>query len=466
MTYAGAIDNAQRDADRAVKTGIGLLLLSTTACVVVALTGKAEMLHALVPVLSVAVGAWFLIFSPAYYVSFVMALWLFIPFLRRILDYKVGQYSEDPFMMTAPFLVSGLAILSLIRHREALRHKVFVPFIAVLVAITFGLIVSIGLGSPVEAAKSYLAWAGPVMMGMLTIIHWKEYPTFRRVILSTITYALILTGTYALVQYVVFPPWDKLWFIGAEMSSIGKPEPMSVRVWSTLNSPGPYAMTTLAAVLVQLGRGNLVSTSASFLGVLGLMLSNVRASWLGLVVGLLFAISRADGQLQKRLIVTVGLIVVVGVPLALKSPLADPISDRFSDRVETLGSVNEDGSFQARSSLYADAPGMIMKAPLGKGLGTVSYDSGWITIFIQLGWFGGIVYVVGLLMVFFSALGLRRDTLDHFSTFALTSTLVSMLLMFAGSQQGGAMGTFMWTFFGMVHASSYYNGQAVQRDTR
>src|SRR4030081_1469123 len=52
-----------------------------------------------------------------------------------------------------------------------------------------------------------------------------------------------ILSVYGIIQYVFLPPWDAFWLqnVSAQGSlSFGKPFPFQVRVFSMLNSPGPF----------------------------------------------------------------------------------------------------------------------------------------------------------------------------------------------------------------------------------
>ncbi len=168
--------------------------MAVVICVGVSLTSRIDLLGFLVPMLCVALGAWFIAFVPHYYVSFSLWLWFLTPFLRRVIDFRVGVYDEDPVIMITPYLVSALGFLSVFRHWRTLKHPVFRPLLIALGATTYGLVLTMGVGSPVGAIKGYLGWSGPILLALVILVHWTEYPKYRSAIGSTMKYAAIVLG--------------------------------------------------------------------------------------------------------------------------------------------------------------------------------------------------------------------------------------------------------------------------------
>jgi putative inorganic carbon (hco3(-)) transporter len=92
-----------------------------------------------------------------------------------------------------------------------------------------------------------------------------------------------------------------------------------------------------------------------------------------------------------------------------------PTSDKVQERLSTIGSITEDGSYQGRIEIYQDAFGAILTNPLGSGLGatglsgrinvggteteSVIADAGYAEIVIQYGWLGAplIIYALWLM---------------------------------------------------------------------
>ncbi|MGQ7365911.1 hypothetical protein ACTGWM_10080, partial [Streptococcus suis] len=66
---------------------------------------------------------------------------------------------------------------------------------------------------------------------------------------------------------------------GSALESIGAPIPRMVRVFSTLNSPGPYAQFVSASALIAIATRSRIRWGSIVFSLIGLLLSLVRAAW-------------------------------------------------------------------------------------------------------------------------------------------------------------------------------------------
>ncbi|MEZ4695550.1 MAG: hypothetical protein R2832_03985 [Rhodothermales bacterium] len=96
---------------------------------------------------------------------------------------------------------------------------------------------------------------------------------------------------------------------------------------------------------------------------------------------------------------------------------------------------------------------MIAKSPSGRSC-VDHVRHGWVTTFIQLGWFGGLA-VRGVAALLCFDWGTAFDKIDHFAMLALAAAITSTFLMFSGNQNQGVLGVVMWTLFGLVQASAF-----------
>ena len=67
---------------------------------------------------------------PGLYVGFTWWLWFLTPEMRRLSDYVQGWNPINPVML-APYLVSALAIFTLMHHLPKLQLNRFFPFVLI-----------------------------------------------------------------------------------------------------------------------------------------------------------------------------------------------------------------------------------------------------------------------------------------------------------------------------------------------
>ena len=98
-----------------------------------------------------------------------------------------------------------------------------------------------------------LEWICPVLFGFFLYSRWQNYPKLERLTKQIFLWCVLITGAYGVIQYLVLPEWDQVWLqktieISENARAFGAPEPLKVRVWSTMNSPGVFAQVMMAGL--------------------------------------------------------------------------------------------------------------------------------------------------------------------------------------------------------------------------
>jgi hypothetical protein len=251
------------------------------------------------------------------------------------------------------------------------------------------------------------------------------------------------------------------------MLSIGIPEPLGIRVWSTMNSPSPFAFFMMAGLLTLIDRAGILNISASVFGYLAFLLSQVRTAWLGWFGALIILFSSLKSKYQIRLIIIFTIMALVVVPLTTIEQFSDNIDSRF----ETLSNLEADGSGQARLGIYDRFFSNLLIAFIGIGLGNREItaelelgDSGIISIFLFLGWFGGSVYFSGMLKLIFELWLFSRRSLDLFVNICSSIAISTLLMMPLAGSHADVHGICLWGFLGIGLAGKkyYQNQRAIQ----
>jgi len=247
------------------------------------------------------------------------------------------------------------------------------------------------------ATMELVRWLPPILIGFYVLTRWRMYDRHRHVLESTITTGVLVLGSYGVVQYFLVPSWDAFWMVNSGMHSIGHPSPRQVRVFSMLDSPGPFAMILGTGLVMLFIKDGFFPIISAVPGYLSFLLCRVRGAWIGWMLAIGTIIWLVKGRLRTRLLVSLTAIVILTIPLAVQGPIAD----QTASRAQTLANIEQDGSYRARIALYQAVPQRILINPVGWGLGSRSMDSGVLMLFWNLGWFGGLSYIAGLsLMVF------------------------------------------------------------------
>jgi hypothetical protein len=267
---------------------------------------------------------------------------------------------------------------------------------------------------------------------------------------------VLITATYGVYQYLVAPDWDRLWLVETKLyTSMGKPEPLGLRVWSTMNSPLHFATVMIpGTILLFIGQGVLRFPGLA-LGILSLLLTSVRTAWGGWMVSLVALLGFLKGIVQIRLIALLLVLVVLVVPLSTVEPFAQVIQAR----VTSLTNVKEDQSANDRAGLYGAALDDALKEYIGKGNGNNGpIDSGLLDMVFTLGWLGSLPYVGGIFLLFYSVFqGSKSSTSDPFAS-ATRAIAFGFLPMLAGSNViVGISGMVFWGFLGLGMAANKYH---------
>jgi len=428
---------------------LGLLLI-TALCLA---AGLGKILNIIFPAGSLAVGLFLYLRYPILYVGFTWWVFFLTPFIRRVSDNRSGFTDPSP-MLLAPLLVATITIVTFYRNLPKAHEQGGLPFILSAAGVFYGFLVGMINGLPVPAIISLMTWVSPILFGFHLFVNWRDYPSYRENIQRTFLWGVLVTASYGVYQYLVAPEWDRFWLIQTKLyTSMGKPEPLGLRVWSTMNAPLQFGIVMLAGnILLFIGQGTLRIPGLA-VGILSILLTSVRTVWGGLIIALITLIGSLKGGLQIRLIAFVLMIVLCMVPLST----VEPFSQVIQSRITSLSNVKDDQSAKDRANLYGKTLNLALSEVIGKGNGTLQpIDSGIIELLLTLGWMGAIPYVGGLLLIFYSLFQPSKSKSDPFGS-AARAIVVGFLPMLAGSNViVGISGMVFWGFLGLGMAANKY----------
>lgn len=454
MSIATLFDTAA-DRTRATLLGIGIIILNLLVLVVLlsAPTPHAAKLANLYYLASsTGIGFWLYVSNPPLYLGFVWWMWFLTPFIRRLADYQLGAFTPptEALILLAPFIVTSISGLTLIRYGRTLLQLYAVPFLLCILGVVYGFLVGLPKVGAFAATVSLLEWITPLLLGFHLLALWKLFPQHRQIIRTTFITGTFVLGAYALLQFFVLPGWDRLWMIGSQMNSIGAPEPFEVRVFSMLNAPGPFATILIPGLLLIFESRSIFAKVAAVPGYVGFLLSLVRSAWGGWMLGMFYLVWRLKGRLRVRLLALTVLMAVAVVPFAMMSE----ISTVTTERIESLGNISDDGSLSARQHMYRTATIKALMNPIGQGLGSAGFDSGFVTILWQLGWIGGGLYLGGLAWLLWSVvLAPSAAPPDPFTAILAATVLGYVGLLAFGTEHIEVGGCVLWSFLGLIIAS-------------
>jgi hypothetical protein len=347
----------------ALSTGLAAPAFAAFVALAVA-AGKGGALHLLFTPAALAVGALLYRLDPPRFLGFCLWLWMLTPLVRRLVDWQSAYHVVSPVML-APVLVTGIAGISLVTSWRRLEHSSTYVFSGTLLVLAYGYFMGV-IQSGLSAATFALAsWVAPVLLGFHLAADRHRAPENARALFQTLAWGALVMGAYGVWQYFDPPPWDRLWMLNAEMNSIGLPLPREIRVFSTMNSPGPFAIAMMACLLALLNARGPVRWLAPLPGYVAFMLSLVRAAWGGWVVGALVLLLLAPARQKIRHAALAAVLVASSLPLLA----LEPISGTVTKRLESLADVERDESFADRQDFYADFARIAFTTLAGTGLG-------------------------------------------------------------------------------------------------
>ena len=403
--------------------------------------------------------------SPRAYIAFTWWIWLLTPLVRRVFDLRYG-YHPTSSLLLGPLLVTSVAVLTVLRQRRMLRSSAYVPFLIAATALSYAFLVGVIRQSPVAAAYDMMTWTAPLLFGFHVALEWRQFPQLSRTILSCVIYGLMVVSLYGLVQFVNPPMWDRAWVLNADMFSVGTPAPFVIRVFSTLNAPGPCSIMLLFSLLLGVSAPQRWRAIALALGLVALILTKGRSAWGAFLLGAFVLQLRQPIRSLPRQWLAVGVVILMAAPVITQPRVMAVLTGRAA----SLGNVSGDQSFLARVALTRDAIGNIASDPVGVGLGklggasklltggnsSVALDSGPLEVFTLMGWIGGTLYMMALVAIVLP-LARRPRVLYEQMTAAGTATVAALLVTsLFGNIFTNVSGFFFWSAIGLATAGRTY----------
>ncbi len=381
-------------------------LLMMTALLLV---GAGEIARLIYPPAMVILATWFFVKRREFYFDLVLWCWFLSPFLRRVMDYQAG-WKDPSFILLTPYLVTILAPLLGMRRLTERSFQESAPFILALFAIACGVGFGLFHGSTVEMATPLSDWSVPVLFA------WWVYSTTdndRANILLSVERSffagVLVMGVYGVLQYIFAPAWDTNWLIqlsaNADVNSMGKPQPYGLRVFSTLNSSGVFALVLACGLLILVQSRRKLAPVAAIFGCVSLLLTLGRSAWLTLTIGLALLLFLMPKKVLRAVAIP-GIIVFLAFSLASLSPARDLVGDRFS----SFSRLREDASADDRFTGALRAGQLLFNQPEGYGLGVPQdliasdgsfslNDNGFANGFLALGLLPGLLYFCSLALL-------------------------------------------------------------------
>jgi O-Antigen ligase len=438
-------------------------------CVVVLIVvGAAKILSLLYPLGSLVVGIFLYKRYPIMYISFTIWLTFLSNLVAKLNGYHLGGLGP---LGGAFLIVPFLTIFAVLKHVPNLyKNKDGLPFISCLIVILYGSTIKLirqpmpDLNSLITSELSYIT---PILLGLYLYINWQDYPKYREVMQKTFLWIVLVTSLYGIWQFLVAPAWDTHFMrvTWGENSWMGRTEPFSIRVFSTLSHPYAFAVNLLPGLVLLNISSNKLRWIALPLGYLAIILTAYRTAWYTLFIALFLQVislkmNRQIYVLSSLIIVTILMILFVNI---------EPFSTFAIQRFETFSNLSDDSSALERIEQFQNATKILLTEFIGYGndgqeeLSRINnnnllsgYDMGFYQFLACYGWIGTITYGIGILSIL-SKLFQSTGKLDVFAISARAIVFASVLRVATSSILLYEFAFPLWLFIGVSMAAYKYN---------
>lgn len=433
-----------------------LLFVFLSAVLIVA--GQAILLNFAFPGMALLVGLYLYLRHSILYIGFTWWLWFLTPFVRRVVDYH-GVFTDPAPILLAPILVTSITFLTLWRNLPQSFQVIGQPFLFCFLGIFYSFAIGIINNPIIPVILGLLDWLCPILFGFHLFVHWRDYPEYRQNCQKVFLWGTLIMGAYGVWQFLVAPDWDTLWLHNTQVTSFGRPRPLEIRVWSTMNGPQPFAATLVAGLILLLTDQSKLKFAATGFGYLAFLLSRARAPWLGWVAALLIFLPSLKSNLQMRIIVSIMIAATLVVPLVQMEPFAEVIGSRL----ETLASAEEDKSLDVRSQVYDRVLKLALFEVVGKGLGdqtlasALGNDGAIVPMLFSLGWIGSIPYIGGLILLLVNLFSGSVERIDPFASAARAIVIGTFSQVSFNFVIVAPIGIVLWSFLALNLAARRYH---------
>ncbi len=392
------------------------------------------------------------------YVFFVVALNRGI---RRLVDFYInGAFNPLSPISLTPLIVSALLLLPAFGRFHLLNARTRNVAMLLMVALAHGMavgLINVGIGA-VYSLGEWMAGFGAFLFAATAPVSAKTTDRW----LKSCGYAALLVAIYGWYQYLTIPPWDAFWVTEVKfVGYLGQLRPTEMSVFSTMHERGPCAsfLAWAAIPMILHARWRILGgwlTVALLFSVVLLTLSRSMFIIVGLIAILQPALSKGRGLGR---VLFLAILLVFGASFGLQQM---PGSERITKRFDTMKDMQNDGSFKGRLSIFTTGVPWVAQHPLGLGLGSSGFgagrmgggakegfcDSGYIEVFSQFGWIGGLAFF-GAMAQIWSELS-RRIRMGGRDPFLFTGRVVllgSLAFLWVGNIFGGF--SLFWVFLGI-----------------
>jgi hypothetical protein len=406
------------------------------------------------------------------YPGFILAVFAFCPFLRRVADYQAGFAAFNPILL-APYAGLLPTVPALIRR--PFRMPSGLALATMSGCIVYGVLLAMFRMTFLPVIYEGIRWLLPISLCAFIMERPEQASEMRRNVMITLGTLLPILTIYGIYQFLYAPLWDVFWLSNIDNPTFGEGEPYKIRVWSMMNSPGSAAIFTALAMILLAGESVLGMAIATFALPL-LALTVIRSAWIQLAIGLAVMFWRATPGRRLTLVAGVAAIGVAAASVLANPALPSGIRNVVTDRFATFSDLKTDTSTYDRLRVYQSFFDRLSASPWGEGFGVnastvtaretrgqvTSIDSGLLEAYLIYGVPVGTLYFLALFATMRQAWASLARLPSRFMGYGGVIISVAATLPL-GSSQIGETGVLLWVALGLAVASDPAGTAAYRR---
>jgi hypothetical protein len=153
------------------------------------------------PAYTLAVGLLVLSWRRPLYPAFVIAVFAFSPFMRRVAEYSGGFKAFNPILL-APYTALIPSVPALLQRILGLRRNLSWPFAAVVVCALYGCIIALLQMRFVPALYEPMRWMLPISLCAFIMEETRELAAIKRGVFGALLIIVPLLSAYGVAQYL------------------------------------------------------------------------------------------------------------------------------------------------------------------------------------------------------------------------------------------------------------------------
>lgn len=442
--------------------GTIVVLVVLVAPVLLYVAHQAAYGRLLYPLANFALAGYLFVRRSPWYAGHCLLVFCFVSLVRRLVDEQAGWDASNPVLLT-PYLCCFFASISLLDYWLKPQPRSIGPFLVILSCVAYGAALAMLHCRLFASLVDALKWSVGPLFAVYVLAHRNQLASMRAVVESCLVWAGAAMGAYGVLQYVSPPSWDAEWMRNVSqqlgLTSIGQPEPFSLRVFSTMNSPGSFGAMLSAGIIIGLKRTAPVTALTVTLMVIGLALCQYRSIWAATMLAAIMIVAAGKTTMRPANIFA---LILTGVALC-STAVVPRIREAVVLRAATLTQLKGDASLDERLSQYGVFAHGDENLVVGSGLGIngasrrldknsiVVIDSGLIEIWRSMGIVVGTTFLLAIAAVVSKLFSTSSPpSSDHYFDRAIAVATFVQLPM--GSVHIGEMGFCAWLFlsFGLA----------------